>query len=90
MNDMNPTLYIYNDKTLNNLKSTLEEYKFISIAYLFHLCDTLPELGDIIEGSFEKAVVDITNLVKDGNYYRIFLNDTCIYCPKISLSFISV
>lgn len=72
MNDMNPTLYIYNDKTLNNLKSTLEEYKFISIAYLFHLCDTLPELGDIIEGSFEKAVVDITNLVKDGNYYRIF------------------
>lgn len=72
MNKMNSTLYIYDGKNLNGLKSTLNEYKFFSIAYLFHMCDTLPELSDIIAGAFDKTVIDITNLITDGNYYRIF------------------
>ena len=72
MNKMNSTLYIYDVKNLNGLKSTLNEYKFFSIAYLFHMCDTLPELSDIIAGAFDKTVIDITNLITDGNYYRIF------------------
>ena len=82
MNDMNSTLYIYDGKNLNGLKSTLNEYKFFSIAYLFHMCDTLPELSDIIAGTFDKTVIDITNLITDGNYYRIFLNGIYIYCQK--------
>lgn len=69
---MNSTIYIYNNNTLNELKSALVEYRFFSIAYLFHLCDTLPELEGIIQNLLGKTVVDITNLVKDGNYYRIF------------------
>jgi len=72
MNRMNSTLYIYGEKSLNSLKSALNEYKFFSIAYLFHLCDTLPELSDMIAGTFDKTIIDITNLVTDGNYYRIF------------------
>lgn len=69
---MNPTLYIYDKKSLCNLRSTLSEYKFFGIAYLFHLCDTLPELSDMISGMFDKTIIDITNLITDGNYYRIF------------------
>lgn len=72
MNDMNSTLYIYDKDSLNSLKSALNEYKFFSIAYLFHLCDTLPELNDMIAGIFDRTIIDITNLITDGNYYRIF------------------
>lgn len=69
---MNPTLYIYDKDSLNNLRSALNEYKFFSIAYLFRLCDTLPELNDVVTGVFDRTIIDITNLITDGNYYRIF------------------
>lgn len=69
---MNPTLYIYDKDSLNNLRSALNEYNFFSIAYLFRLCDTLPELNDVVTGVFDRTIIDITNLITDGNYYRIF------------------
>lgn len=69
---MGSTLFIYNEKTIGDLKSALKEYKFISIAYLFHLCDNLPDITDKVSNLFDKVIIDITNLVIDGSYYRIF------------------
>lgn len=82
---MTSKLYIYGGKKLNDLKSTLNEYNFLSIAYLFHICDTLPELSNMIAGKFDKTVIDITNLIADGNYYRIF-SERYLYILSINNS----
>lgn len=69
---MAPTLYIYDNNTLKFLKERLVNYRFFSIAYFLHRWDTIPELEEIDKTQYEKSVVDITNLVKDGNYFRVF------------------
>lgn len=72
MNDMNTTLYVYDEANLKSLKDNFTDYHFISIAYFFHRCDTIPELKNEDLSPFKNTVIDITNLVKDANYYRIF------------------
>lgn len=67
---MDALLYVYDSSTLKSLRKKLLDYQFFSIAYFLHRWNTLPELAETSE--FEKSVVDITNLMKDGNYFRVF------------------
>ena len=69
---MKSNLFVYDKNTLQSLMSYLEGYRFISIAYFFYRFETLSELEDLEGDQFENSVIDITNLVKDANYYRIF------------------
>lgn len=72
MNNTNIRLYVCNDGTLKDLKSTLVEYQFFSIAYFFYLFDNLSDFEEVIKDDFGKAIIDITNLIRDGNYLKIF------------------
>lgn len=69
---MNSILYVYNTTKLRDLRKQLNDYKFYSIAYFFQKSDTLSNLYKIDLKQFEKSVVDLTNLVKDNNFYKIF------------------
>lgn len=69
---MDSILYVYDTTSLSNLRNKLNDYKFYSIAYFFNIGDTLDNLYELDLERFEKSVVDLTNLVKDNNFYKIF------------------
>lgn len=69
---MDSTLYIYNIEKLKLLKEDLSDFQFHSIAYFFHISNTLEDLEDVDSSVINDSIIDITNLVKDGSYYRIF------------------
>ena len=72
MSNMDSILYVYDTTSLSNLRNKLNDYKFYSIAYFFNIGDTLDNLNELDFERFEKSVVDLTNLVKDNNFYKIF------------------
>lgn len=69
---MDSTLYIYNVEKLELLKEDLSDFQFLSIAYLIHISSTIEDLVEVDTSDINNSIIDITNLVKDGNYYRIF------------------
>lgn len=72
MSKMDSILYVYNTAKLSDLRKRLNNYKFYSIAYFFHRINTLDDFYGMNLEQFEKSVVDLTNLVKDGNFYKVF------------------
>lgn len=69
---MRSFLYVYYVK---NLKLFIEEYEgfdFYSIAYFIHTYDTVEKLQEHDGLDLSKVIIDISNLIKDGNYFRIF------------------
>ena len=69
---MDSTLYIYNVEKLKIFKEDLSNFQFLSIAYLIHISSTVEDLVEVDTSDINNTIIDITNLVKDGNYYRIF------------------
>ena len=69
---MSEMLYVYNSNNLKLLKEALKEYKFISIGHLLHEYKLIEDLSSLDSGSLNKAVLDISNIVKDGNFFRVF------------------
>ena len=69
---MNSILYVYDMAGLSALRTKFDDYKFYSIAYFFQMSDALNNISTLDLGRFKKSIVDLTNLVKDNNFYRIF------------------
>ena len=69
---MDSTLYIYNIEKLKLLKEDLSDFQFHSIAHFFHISNTLEDLEDVDSSIINDSIIDITNLVRDGNYYSVF------------------
>ena len=44
---MDSILYVYDTTSLSNLRNKLNDYKFYSIAYFFHIGDTLDNLYEL-------------------------------------------
>ena len=72
MSNMNSILYVYDMAGLSALRTKFDDYKFYSIAYFFQMSDALNNISTLDLGRFKKSIVDLTNLVKDNNFYRIF------------------
>lgn len=69
---MKSFLYVYDEGSLPKLQERLSQYKFVSVAYFLHLFDTIEEINDIDSEDINDFVIDISNMIKDGNYYKIF------------------
>ncbi|MBU3175238.1 AAA family ATPase [Clostridium estertheticum] len=69
---MNPNLYVYDQNKLNNLQGKLSEYKFVSIAYFLYICDVLTDMDELVAEDVDNSIIDITNMIKDSNYYKVF------------------
>ena len=65
-------LYVYDIKNLKLMKETMSNFQFFSIGDLLHLSNTVEELIKMDADDIDHAIIDITNLIKDGTYYRIF------------------
>jgi len=63
-------LYVYNINNLKSMRNIMNEYRFCSIARFIH--NTLEELIEIEASEIDNTIIDITNLIKDGAYYRVF------------------
>lgn len=69
---MSVTLYLYYDENLSLLKKHLNEYSFFDIAYFLDIYETVDAVKMIDVSKYNKLVIDISDLIQDGNYYRIF------------------
>jgi energy-coupling factor transporter ATP-binding protein EcfA2 len=69
---MRAILYVYDIEDLNLLQEKLSNSRFISIAYLIHISNTVEDLTEMDPVDINNSVIDITNIIKDGNYFRIF------------------
>lgn len=69
---MNSILYVYDYHNLKQIQSDYPKCKFLSIGNLLYLSDTTDGLADLDETEINDSFIDITNLVKDGNFFKIF------------------
>ena len=69
---MKSILYIYDKDSLLKLKEKLSHYNFVSIAYFFNIFNTIEEINDIDNESINDIVIDISNIIRDGNHNLIF------------------
>ena len=69
---MGSVLYVYDLKNLKLMRKSLVGFRFFSIAYFIHVSNTVEELIEMDATDINNSIIDITNLVKDGNYYRVF------------------
>lgn len=69
---MSASLYLYCEEKLSLLKEYLNEYSFWDIAHFLDECETVDAVKAIDESDYSKLVIDISDLIQDGNYYRIF------------------
>lgn len=91
---MSASLYIYCEEKLSLLKEHLNEYSFFDIAHFLDECETVDAVKMIEESDYSKLVIDISDLIQDGNFYRIFtsryiralgnLNEV-VFCMRSSL-----
>lgn len=72
MNRITSILYIYNQNNLKELQESMDEYHFVSISYFLHLVDSVEGIRELDPEYLNNLVIDITAIIKDGNYYRIF------------------
>ena len=91
---MSASLYLYCEEKLSLLKEHLNEYSFFDIAYFLDECETIDAVKMIDESDYSKLVIDISDLIQDGIYYKIFtsryiralgnLNEV-VFCMRSSL-----
>ena len=84
---MDSNLYIYDIENLKSFQENLKDFQFISIAYLFHLSGRFEDLLEVDSVDINNSIIDISNLIKDGNYHRIFSE---IYLRTLSEEFENV
>lgn len=69
---MSIRLYLYCEEKLSLLKNQLNEYTFYDIAYFLDAYDNVDAIKLLDDTDYNKLVIDISDLIQDGNYYRIF------------------
>ena len=79
---MESTLYIYVFSNLSALQERLSDYTFYSISHYLLEYNNISALEQIDLTEFDHAVIDISNLVVDGSYYRLFVEQ---YLIKLQL-----
>lgn len=94
---MGVALYLYCEEKFSLFKEHLSEYSFFDIAHFLDECETVDDVKNLNESDYSKLVIDISDLIQDGNYYRIFtsryiralgnLNEVafCIRSPLVSI-----
>lgn len=91
---MSASLYLYCEEKLSLLKEYLNEYSFWDIAHFLDECETVDAVKAIDESDYSKLVIDISDLIQDGNYYRIFTSryiralgniSEVVFCMRSSL-----
>lgn len=89
---MEALLYIYDKNKITEMKEALSDRRFISFSYLFHICNNIDDLATFDHTSRSNLVIDISNLIKDGNLYSFFVErylltilrefDNTIFCIR--------
>lgn len=69
---MSVTLYLYCEEKLYLLKEHLNKYSFWDIAHFLDEYETVDTVKILDESDYSKLVIDISDLIQDGNYYRVF------------------
>lgn len=69
---MSVTLYLYCEEKLSLLKEHLSEYSFWDIAHFLDEYETVDAIKILDEADYSNLVIDISDLIQDGNYYRVF------------------
>lgn len=67
-------LFVYEDMDKRKeFKKQYSEYKFVGPSFFIRENDNLNDILVLLQTeSFEYFIVDISNLIKDGNYYKVF------------------
>ena len=65
-------VYLYDEKKCNLLQEHLNEYNFYDIAYFLDYYDSIESVRDKAYLEYNKIAIDISDMIQDGNYYRIF------------------
>lgn len=67
-------LYVYeSQKSRKEMKEQFKDYRFVGIAFFLQDDGGLTEIYDILcSDIFEHYIIDITNIIKDGNYYKVY------------------
>lgn len=68
---MSSLLYIYTINKIKQLKEKLADFHFISIGSLINIYKSLEDL-ETADLDIDNNIIDITNLLKDNCFYRIF------------------
>lgn len=69
---MSSLLYIYDIENLKSMQKSMQEFRFFSIAHFIHISGTIEKLVEMSVADVDNSIIDITNLIKDGAYYRVF------------------
>ena len=68
---MSKKLYLYHPERLHELQGSLQEYSFCSISSFIYHYESVEKL--MAEGDdIDNIVVDLSSLIKDGNFFRVF------------------
>lgn len=65
-------VYLYDEKKRNLLQEHLDEYDFFDVAYFLDSYDSVESVKDEVCSQYNKIAIDISDMIQDGNYYRIF------------------
>jgi hypothetical protein len=65
-------LYVYDKNKLLEMQATLQDKRFISISYLMNICNSIDDLESLKFADKSSLVIDISNLIKDNNFFRVF------------------
>ena len=65
-------VYLYDEKKRNLLQEHLDEYDFFDVAYFLDSYDSVEGVKDEACSQYNKIAIDISDVIQDGNYYRIF------------------
>ena len=94
---MSVALYLYCEEKLSLLKEHLSEYSFFDIAHFLDEYETIEDVKNLDEADYSKLVIDISDLIQDGTYYRVFtsryiralgnLNEAA-FCMRSSLALV--
>lgn len=70
---MGALLYIYDRNKISDMRDALSDRRFISLSYLLHICDNIDDLENLDYTSRSNLVIDISNLIKEGNLNSIYI-----------------
>ena len=65
-------LYLYDESNFALLSNKLSEYTFYDIAHFLDLYDQVEKIKVLDESDYNKIAIDISDVIQDGNYFRVF------------------
>ena len=68
-------LFVYEDaEKRKQFKDKYCEYKFVGPSFFIRNSDNVDDILNLVEvEDFDYLIVDISNWIKDGNYYKVYL-----------------